>query len=272
MTQSGSCWEVQIMNRGLLLRHPHLFTRCKMARLRIDRRSQGSFPQPGRWLLQIIPEMAIWICLSEGVICPVNILPMPLPVCLSAERENFCQMRKTLNYSVRSGWSQTRFMQISQEMVGRICFLPRSGDHCNFLKIGMVPSLISQMRPAWLAITGGGLAWRSGISPVTEEQILLHSTLVRTAPTSCVTAGLCGSTLTILTGTAAWTSWRPTTAGKSVDMYPEESCMISRVSGEPSPMSRVTNSLPVHRSQRSLTGPSTEYLIKRLTLWNILYF
>src|SRR5690625_7368111 len=70
--------------------------------------------------------MAIWICLSEGVICPVNILPMPLPVCLSAERENFCQMRKTLNYSVRSGWSQTRFLPISQEMVGRICFLPRS--------------------------------------------------------------------------------------------------------------------------------------------------
>src|SRR5690625_5020050 len=105
------------------------------------------------------------------------------------------------------------------------------------------------MRSAWLAITGGGLAWRSGISPVTEEQILLHSTLDRTAPTSCVTAGLCGSTLTILTGTAAWMSWRPTTAGKSVDMYLEESCMISRVSGEPSPMSRVTNSLPVHRSQ-----------------------
>src|SRR5690625_5373443 len=88
MTQSGSCWEVQIMNRGLLLRHPHLYTRYKMALLRIDRRFQGSSPQPGRWLLQTIPEMAMWICLSEGVICPVNILPMPLPDCLSAERRS----------------------------------------------------------------------------------------------------------------------------------------------------------------------------------------
>src|SRR5690625_7887089 len=96
MTQSGSCWEVQIMNRGLLLRHPHLFTRCKMARLRIDRRSQRSFPQPGRWLLQIIPEMAIWNCLSEGVICLVNILQMPLHVYLSAERENVGVMSKIL--------------------------------------------------------------------------------------------------------------------------------------------------------------------------------
>src|SRR5690625_7138421 len=102
MTQSGSCWEVQIMNRGLLLRHPHLYTRYKMALLRIDRRFQGSSPQPGRWLLQTIPELAMWICLSDGVIFPVNILPVPLPDCLSAERKQFSHLLIPLNYAVIS--------------------------------------------------------------------------------------------------------------------------------------------------------------------------